>query len=88
MTDTTERNKNLNAASNAASKRLKEENLDTWNKYMAEEATRRGEEWKPKPTQEQKAEEEFLRLLREHPHLADSLTKPDPVDDGRESMGT
>jgi hypothetical protein len=70
MTNTTDRNKNLNAASAAASKRLKEEHLDTWNTYMAEEAKARGEEWAPKPTPEKRAEEDFRRLLEQYPHLA------------------
>lgn len=76
MTDNTERNKALNAASAAASKRLKEENLDTWNKYMVEEATARGQEWAPKPSPEAKAEADFQRLLTEYPHLADQVRAP------------
>lgn len=65
----------LNAASGAASKRLKEEHQAEWNKYMSEEATARGQEWKPKMTKEQKAEEDFKRLLAQNPHLADLIPK-------------
>lgn len=66
----------LNAASGAASKRLKEQYPEDWNKFMAQEATARNQTWSPKPTKEQKAEAEFHRLLAENPHLADSLTQP------------
>jgi hypothetical protein len=82
----TDRNKNLNAASGAASKRLKEAHPDEWNRYMKEEATARGEEWAPKATPEQKAKEEFERLLRDYPHLAKEFAS-EPDEPGRESMG-
>lgn len=77
MTDTTARNRNLNAASGAASKRLKQVHQEEWDGYMKEEATARGEEWAPKPTPEAKAKAEFERLLAEYPTLANSLYAPD-----------
>lgn len=79
MTDTTERNKALNAASGAASKRLKEAHPDEWNSYMAEEAKARGQEWKPKASKKEKDEAEFKRLLAEHPEFADALRVVEPA---------
>jgi len=73
MPETTDRNRALNAASGAASKRLKEENIDRWNELMTEEAKARGEEWKPKASPEQKAEADFKRLIEQYPHLAQQV---------------
>lgn len=65
----------LNAASGAASKRLKEAHLQEWNTYMAEEAARRNQRWTPKPSAEEKARQELQRLLAEHPGLALEIEK-------------
>lgn len=75
MTDITmtDRNKALNAASNAANKRLKEAHPDEWNGYMKEEASKRGQPWTPKPDAKAKAKADFERLLAEHPEFADEL---------------
>lgn len=78
---TSDRNKNLNAASGAASKRLKEAHADEWNGYMKEEANKRGEQWKPKQSAKEKAKADFEKLLAENPEFADSLRvveQPDP----------
>lgn len=63
----------LRAAYGAATKRLREENLDRFNELRAEESTRLGVDWKPRPTAEQKAEAELEALLATHPNLAEKL---------------
>lgn len=73
MAETNPRQKALNAATAAANKRLKESHLDEWNKYMAEEAEQRGQEWSPKKSPEQRAEEEVARLIEQYPHLAEKI---------------
>lgn len=73
MTEQTSRQQSLNAASGAASKRLKEAHTEEWNTYMTEEATARGEQWAPKQTPEQKAAADFERLLAQYPHLAETV---------------
>jgi hypothetical protein len=72
-------NKQLNAASGAAQKRLKEAHIDEFNKYMAEEASKRGQPWKPKASAKEKAKADFERLLAEHPEFADDLRVVEPV---------
>lgn len=54
----------------AATKRLREDNLEQFNKYRVEEAKARGIEWTPPKTAEQKAKEEYDRLIADFPHLA------------------
>lgn len=75
QTSTTTRQQALNAASGAASKRLKTAHQDEWDKYMVEEATARGQKWQPKPDAEQKAKAEFERLLAQYPHLAQQVAE-------------
>ncbi len=59
----------------AATKRIREDNRDTFNLYMQEEMKARGLDWTPKPTAEQKAEAQLQALLAEHPGLADNLAE-------------
>lgn len=72
----TTRQQALNAASSAAFRRLKDNHLDEYNTYYAEEAAKRGQKWEPKLNKHQKAEREFRRLLAENPELA-MLIPPD-----------
>lgn len=84
QTSTTTRQQALNAASGAASKRLKTAHSDEWDKYMVEEAKARGQEWQPKASPEQKATAEFERLLSQYPHLAEQVAKHQAQADGPE----
>jgi hypothetical protein len=63
----------LNAANGAALKRLKEAHTDEFNGYMAEEAKARGQEWSPRLTPEQRAEQELQDLLAKFPDLANKV---------------
>jgi hypothetical protein len=82
MTDTNDtggqtkadRQKGLNAAYSAASKRLREAHQDEFNSLYQQEAADRGIEWTPKATPEQKAEQEMQALLAQFPHLVGKLT--------------
>lgn len=71
--DIEEKDAKLRAAYSAATKRLREENLDRFNELRAEEAKRLGVEWSPRPTAEQKAEAELEALLAAHPNLAEKV---------------
>jgi hypothetical protein len=61
-------------AYSAATRRLREAHKDEFNGFMREEAKRLGVDWAPRLTPEQKAEQEFDRLLEEHPHLRAKVT--------------
>lgn len=74
MPDTsTDRSKALSSARNAAVNTLIENHKDEFNKAMIAEAKKRGEEWTPRKTEEEKAQEQFEALLAEHPHLAEKI---------------
>lgn len=72
---TEEKSKNalLREAYGAATTALREQNRDAFNKLYAAEAKKRGIEWAPKPSQEDKDRAEMLRILKDHPALAEEL---------------
>jgi hypothetical protein len=75
MTDTTKTEAALKReAYGAATTRLRERHRDDFNTLLVEENASRGIDWKPKPTEEQKAAEQFAQLLQQYPHLADKIT--------------
>lgn len=79
------RNAALRKAYGAASQDLREAHRDEFDKFYEVRAQEAGVEWHPKPSAEQKAEQEFRRLLAEHPEVAERVlaeseaTTPDEV---------
>jgi hypothetical protein len=72
-----------------AQTRLREAHREEFNAFMAEEAKALGIEWKPKPTDEEKAKAELDKILAAHPGLREQMGLPeeagetvvlDPVD--------
>lgn len=57
------------ASYSAATKRLRDEFRDRFNELMAQEMKNRGQQWSPRPTEEQKAEKEIADLLEKYPEL-------------------
>lgn len=57
------------AARSAAASRLREAHRSEHDAYLADEMRKRGIDWKPKPTPEEKAKAELARILEEYPHL-------------------
>lgn len=66
-------NKVKQQAYSKAQTRLRQENPDLWNKVLGEEYQKVGIDWKPKPTEEEKAQAEVERLLAAHPNLQPTL---------------
>ena len=56
-----------------ATRRLRKAHLAEFNNYRVEEAKKRGIEWSPPLTADEKAREELDRLLAEHPTLLEDL---------------
>lgn len=76
MTDTEESKKRdaaIRKAYSAASKRLREAHMDEFHAMQSEEAAKLGIKWSPRPSAEQKAEEELSSILAKHPSLAERL---------------
>lgn len=69
----TDRDNALKAAYVAATRRLREDEKEKFNRYYAEEAEARGQEWKPKPTKEEKAKAEMEALLEQYPSLRETF---------------
>lgn len=67
----------------AAQKRLREAHRSEFNKFMAEESKALGFEWKPKPTDEEKAAEQLAALLAAHPSLREQMgvTEAGPTEE-------
>lgn len=81
--DTTKATDNTEAAAKAkvidkakrdAAARLVRENQETFNSLVKEDLAGQGIDWSPRLTPEQRAEQEFERLLAEHPHLASKIS--------------
>jgi hypothetical protein len=68
-----ERDKRLQKAYTAATQALREIHRDEFNDLYSVHAEKHGVEWKPRLSAEQKAEQEFDRLLRDFPHLVDRI---------------
>jgi len=86
VTETTgeqDRDKIIRAAYTAAGARLRDAHHDEFIKYQIDECDKRGVEWKPRESAEQKAEAEFDRLLQQYPYLRDRL----PIDEDEEATG-
>lgn len=72
MTDA-ERKEKLRAAYGKATTSLRENHRDEFNKLYSEHAAELGVEWSPRPSEEQKAEQQFEDLLTNFPHLRERL---------------
>lgn len=75
MTDSNDRNTKIRQAYSAAAKRLREAHKQEFDTLQAEEAQRLGVDWKPRPTNEDKAARQFAELLRDNPGLAEKFAR-------------
>lgn len=73
---TTDRSNALRKAYGAATARLREGHREEFDRLYVEEAKKLGVDYKPKPTAEQKAEEQLRALLAEHPGLRSKIAPP------------
>jgi hypothetical protein len=73
IVDSSDRQAAHRKAYGAASKRLREAHRAEFNQFMAEESKALGYEWKPKPTDEEKAAEQLAALLAAHPSLREQV---------------
>lgn len=60
----------VRTAYSKATTRLREENLNEFNRLQREEAAKLGYDWSPAPTKAEKAKAEIERLISENPELA------------------
>lgn len=65
------------AARSAAASRLREAHREEHDAYLVEEMQKRGIDWKPKPTPEEKAKADLEKIYSEYPHLKDSAPAGD-----------
>lgn len=65
----------LRQAYGAATARLRDAYRAEFNKLYAEEAAARNVEWKPRPTEEEKAEAQLAALLAAHPNLREKVVQ-------------
>lgn len=63
----------LRQAYGRATQVLRDEYRDRFNALYSEAAEALGVEWKPRLTEEQRAEQQFKELLTAYPHLADKI---------------
>ena len=80
MTDQTDKASKQRKAYGAATARLREAHRDEFNTFMQEEAKTLGIDWKPKPTDAQKAKAQLDALLAEHPELRSEFGLPPEAD--------
>lgn len=74
MTDGKKSHKELHReAYGKAMSRLRDAHPDEFNSLRMEEAKARDLDWKPKPTEEQKAREQLAKILAEYPGLAETI---------------
>lgn len=60
----------------AAMSRLRKAYPDEFNVLRMEEAKKRGLEWKPKPSEKEKARQQLALLLRDYPELVSEFGQP------------
>jgi hypothetical protein len=73
MTQTTGRKDPKREAYSAATTRLRDEFRQRFNELLIEEMGKRGVNWSPRPTEEQKAEQEVADLLARFPELREKF---------------
>lgn len=69
-----ERDKRLQKAYTAATQALRDVHREEFNTLYSEHAEKQGVEWSPRLTPEQKAEQEFDKLVKDFPHLLERAT--------------
>lgn len=57
----------------AATQKLKASHVDEFNEFKIAEMKARGIDWKPKPTEKEKAAEQLRLILAQHPELASEV---------------
>jgi len=72
--DNSERAGLLRKAYGAATTRLREQYRSEFDALYSQEAEALGVDYKPRPTPEQKAEQDLAELLAKFPHLRDKVT--------------
>lgn len=65
------------AARSAAASRLREAHRPEHDRYLAEEMQKRGIDWWPKPTPEEKAKADLEKIYAEYPHLKEGRPEAD-----------
>lgn len=65
------------AARSAAASRLREAHRSEHDEYLADEMQKRGIDWKPKPTPEEKAKADLEKIYAEYPHLKEDRPEDD-----------
>lgn len=73
QTDKTERGKKLRQAYTNATTQLREAHREEFDNLYAKAAEALGVDYTPRPSAEQKAEEQISTLLDEYPHLRERL---------------
>lgn len=89
-TDKSERSQKLRTAYTKANTALREKHRDEFETLYQSEAQALGVDYKPRPTAEQKAEEQMAAILNEYPHLREqfgSVTSPDEEPEPRPETG-
>lgn len=79
-TDKSERSQKLRSAYTQANTALRESHREEFERLYQQKAQALGVDYKPRPTAEQKAEEQMAALLNEYPHLREqfgSTTTPE-----------
>lgn len=62
-----------------ASSRLRDAHREEFNDLMAEESRKIDLDWKPRPTEEDKARQRVAAILEKHPELREELASGDQV---------
>lgn len=75
-----ERKEALRKTYDVATQRLRERFPEEFIDLRKEAAKELGVEWEPRMTAEQRAEQEFNRLVTEYPHLAEQLRQREDQD--------
>lgn len=75
----------LKQAYQAANKRLRAAHNEEFQNFYKEEAAALGEEYKPKPTAEEKAAAEVAALLEKFPHLREQVVGASEGDGDEDS---
>lgn len=65
----------LRQAYGTASQELREEHRGEFNERYAAAAQRLGVDWSPRPSEEQRAEQQFEQLLTDYPHLRERIAE-------------
>jgi hypothetical protein len=76
-----ERSNALRKAYSNATTRLREAHRTEFDELYSAEAEALGVDFTPKPSAEQKAEQQMEKLLHQYPHLREKIVEPEPASD-------